>query len=97
MRRTNTQTIKQAIDLFLEENSILTDKLAETKLVNSWGKILGTLTERYTSNIYVHKRVLFVTLTSAALKSELMMCREKLISRLNEEAGQEVITDIVFN
>ncbi len=97
MRRTNTQTIKEAIDLFLEENSILTDKLAETRLVNSWGKILGTLTERYTTNIYVHKKTLYVSLSSAVLKSELMMCREKLISRLNEEAGKEVISDIIFS
>ncbi len=97
MRRTNTQTIKEAIDLFLEENSILTDKLAETRLINSWGKVLGILTERYTSNIYIHKKTLYVSLSSAVLKSELMMCREKLISRLNEEAGKEVITEIVFN
>ena len=96
MRRTNTQTIKEALDLFLEENSILTDKLAETRLVNSWSKILGPLTERYTTNLYIRKKILYVSLSSAVLKSELMMCREKLISRLNEEAGKEVIEDIVF-
>ena len=96
MRRTNTQTIKEALDLFLEENSMLTDKLAETRLVNSWSKILGSLTERYTTNLYVRKRVLYVNLSSSVLKSELMMCREKLISRLNEEAGKDVIEDIVF-
>lgn len=97
MKRTNTQTLKEALNLFLEENSILTDKLAETRLINSWGKILGTSTERYTTNIYIHKKVLYVHLSSSVLKNELMMCREKLISRLNEEAGKEVITDIVFN
>ncbi|MDR1370852.1 MAG: DUF721 domain-containing protein [Dysgonamonadaceae bacterium] len=96
MRRTNTQTIKEAIDLFLEENLTLTDKLAELRLINSWGKILGILAERYTTNIYIHKKILYVGLSSAALKNELMMCREKLISQLNEEAGKEVIIDIVF-
>ena len=96
MRRTNTQTIKEAIDLFLEENSTLTDKLAETRLVNSWSKILGSLTERYTTNLYVRNKILYVSLSSAVLKSELMMCREKLISRLNEEAGKDVIVNIVF-
>ena len=96
MRRTNTQTIKEAIDLFLEENSMLTDKLAEIRLLNSWGKILGSLTERYTTNLYIRKKILYVSLSSAVLKSELMMCREKLISRLNEEAGKDVIEDIVF-
>jgi hypothetical protein len=96
MRRTNTQTIKEAIDLFLNENSILTDKLAEIRLINSWGKILGSITEQYTTNIYIHKKTLYVQLSSSILKNELMMCREKLISRLNEEAGKEVIKDIVF-
>jgi len=96
MRRTNTQTIKEALDQFLEENSMLTDKLAETRLVNSWSKILGSLTERYTTNLYIRKKILYVSLSSAVLKSELMMCREKLISRLNEGAGKDVIEDIVF-
>ncbi|GHU91312.1 hypothetical protein FACS1894155_10830 [Bacteroidia bacterium] len=97
MKRTNAQTIKEAINLFLEENSVLTDKLAETGLINSWGKILGSITERYTTNIYIHKKILYVQLSSSILKNELMMCREKLISRLNKEAGKEVIIDIIFN
>ena len=97
MRRTNTQTLKEILDQFLEENSMLTDKLAETRLVNSWSKILGSLTERYTTNLYIRKKVLYVSLSSAVLKSELMMCRKKLISRLNEEAGKDVIEDIVFH
>ena len=96
MKRTNTQTIKEAIHLFLEENATLTDKLAETRLINSWSKILGSMTERYTTNIYIHKKTLYITLSSSILKNELMMCREKLISRLNEEAGKETITNITF-
>jgi hypothetical protein len=37
-----------------------------------------------------------VHLTSPILRQELMMTRETLVRRLNEKAGAQVITDIVF-
>ncbi len=96
MKRTYPLSIKEALDLFLEENTALTEKLAENRLIKSWGRILGPISERYTSNIYIRNRILYVQLSSSVLKSELMMCREKLVSRLNEAVGREVIGDIVF-
>jgi hypothetical protein len=37
-----------------------------------------------------------VHLTSPVLRQELMMTRQILVRRLNEKAGAQVITDIVF-
>ncbi len=96
MKRTHTQTIREVLDVFLEDHPVLTTKLAETRLINAWSKVLGNLTVQYTSKIYIKNQVLYVHLTSSVLRSELTMCREKLITRLNNEAGREVISDIVF-
>lgn len=96
MRRTETKSLGSALDEFLQENPILVEKLAETRLLNSWEKVLGAGVSRYTASMYVKKRRLYVKLTSAVLKSELMMSREKLVQNLNAEAGREVIDEIVF-
>jgi hypothetical protein len=96
MRRTNTQSIGELLKDFLSENPQLDIKLAENRLINAWGEVLGNLTLRYTTNIYVRNRTLHVHLSSAVLRGELMMCREKLIQTLNEKAGMYVIKDIVL-
>jgi hypothetical protein len=51
---------------------------------------------QYTRNVYVKNHVLYVSLTSSVLRSELLLCREKLIKSLNEYAGAEAIRDIVI-
>jgi hypothetical protein len=50
----------------------------------------------FTQQIYIKNQSLYVHLTSPILRQELMMTRETLVRRLNEKAGAQVITDIVF-
>ena len=96
MKRTETKVLSRVLDDFFEGNPLLQEKLAETKLLNSWGKALGAGVEHYTESLYVKKRCLYVRLTSSVLKNELMMCREKLVQNLNDAAGRSVIDGIVF-
>jgi len=96
MRRVNTQGIGTVLDSFFEQNPKLADKLAEVRLIDAWKTVLGNAVSRFTDNLYIKKRTLYVRLTSSVLKSELMMCREQLIIKLNREAGREVIDSIML-
>jgi len=96
MKRVNTQTIATVLDSFWDENPKLADKLAEVRLIDAWKTVLGAAVSRYTDNLYIKKRTLYVRLTSSVLKSELMMCREPLIDKLNKEAGREIIDSITL-
>ena len=96
MKRINTQTIGTVLDAFFEQNPKLADKMAEVRLINSWKTIMGSSISRYTDNLFIKKRTFYVRITSSVLKSELMLCREQLIKKLNEEAGREVIDSIIL-
>jgi len=96
MKRINTQLIGTVLDDFFVQNPELADKLAGVRLINSWKTVLGPAISRYTDNLYIKKRTLYAHLTSSVLKSELLMCREQLISKLNNEAGRDVIDSIMF-
>ena len=67
---------------FFEDNTELYEKMMEIQ---------------YTRNIYVRDKVLHVSLTSSVLRSELTLCRERLVKSLNDYAGASVITNIVFH
>ena len=96
MKRVNAQVIGTVLDDFFVENPELADKLAEMRLINSWKTVLGPSVARFTENLFIKKRTLYVHLTSSVLKSELMMCREQLTEKLNNEAGRDVINSIIL-
>ena len=95
MPRSNDQSLGDAIRQFLHSYH-LEDKLNETKIIKSWGKIVGPMVEKHTHGLYIHNRILFITVDSAALRQELSYSRSKLVKALNEEVKNTVIEDIVL-
>lgn len=95
MRNKNEQTLKEVIDQLLKVYKI-GGKLNEVNLISSWEKQMGPMIARHTKDIFISNKVLFVTLDSAALRSELSYAKGKIVSMLNTEAGTEVITDVIF-
>lgn len=71
-------------------------KLKESRLEKQWEELLGKNAASLTSKLYIKDRVLFVHLNSSVLRNELLMMRETLIKRINEKAGEELITKIVL-
>jgi predicted nucleic acid-binding Zn ribbon protein len=95
MRRSKTLTLAEVISDYKKEMKI-DGKLREVALVGSWEKIAGRAVASRTTRIYVREGILFVHFKSSVIRSELLMMKESIRARLNEEAGSEIITDIVF-
>ena len=95
MKKQDAQPIGQLIRAFLRSES-LESPLNERRLINAWSEVLGPTISSYTRDISIKNQVLFVHLTSAVLRQELMMERKRLVARLNEHVKAQVITDIVI-
>lgn len=95
MKRNNAEQIGVLIRNFLRQESLETP-LNEKRLIASWPEILGPVIASYTREIYIRNQVLYVHLTSAALRQELMMGRDLLVRNLNRHVGAQVITNIIF-
>ena len=91
----NEQSLKSVISEFFKV-SRLSGKLAEQKIIDGWEKIMGKMIAKHTKQISISNKKLFLQLDSAPLKQELFYSREKIIKMLNEEAGEDVIQEIVF-
>jgi predicted nucleic acid-binding Zn ribbon protein len=94
MRKNQTQNISEIISLILKQNG-LDDKLAEVRAIRSWEELLGKTVARYTRNLYIKDKTLYISLNSSIVRNELLMIRDELIKRLNEKAGKKVIEKIV--
>lgn len=95
MRRSNTQKLSDILKEYIEENR-LHKKLTEVDLIASWEKVVGKTIAKYTESLRITNGTLFIKTTSPALRSELVMMKEQLKTRLNEQAGELIIKEIVF-
>ncbi|MBI3502877.1 MAG: DUF721 domain-containing protein [Bacteroidetes bacterium] len=92
---TNEQNIKEAVNEFLKSTR-LGKKLSEQKIISGWEKIMGKMIAKHTKEVSIINKKLFLSLDSAPLKQELFYARSKIIGMLNEEAGEEIIQEIIF-
>jgi hypothetical protein len=95
-RASNQQPLKEVIADWLSKHP-MARKAKETQIIHLWGDILGPMISRHTTSISFHGGRLQVKLDSAALRNELAYARTKIISDLNAELGEEMVTELVLN
>ena len=95
IKRENDFTLKEVIERLLKVYN-WDSHLDEAKLKDSWEKVVGGIIGKHTMNLYIKNRILYVSLDSAVIRSELLMSRSKIVQMLNDEVGKKVIEDMVL-
>ena len=96
MFRRNTQALNEVIRDFFEDNTELYDRILQIRIQRAWGDVLGPTIRDYTQQVFIKHRTLYVSITSAVLRSELLLCKDRLVKSLNDYAGATVIDEIVI-
>ena len=94
-RSTKALPLKQAIEDMLELYK-LKSKFNETYIISYWEQIMGTVISSRTTEIYIKERKLFIQLDSAPLRNELLLAKNKIVSMINKEVGEDIIEDVIF-
>lgn len=87
--------IGDAIRQFLNQSRIKGD-IQAMQVEEVWEKVMGKTIARYTDNLKVINKTLFITTNVAPLKQELLYQKEKIIQRINEALGDKVIEEVVI-
>jgi predicted nucleic acid-binding Zn ribbon protein len=95
MKRSNTQNIKEVVDQLLDQLQIK-QKLKEIEAINTWKDMMGKTVARHLKDVTIHRRVMFVRLTSSIVRAELNMMRSAMVKAVNDRVGETVIDDIVI-
>ena len=96
MIRRKTAQIGEMLRLFWQENPELYHKMLEERVQRLWGELFGPSIAKYTTNVYIKNRVLYVHMTSSVVRSEMIAMRKRLVITLNEHAGSDVIDDVMI-
>ena len=95
-KKKNPVSVKNVIDKILL-NKKLNNGLLELRIKDAWKNVMGKNVNTYTTNIKLNKEIIFVKLSSAPLKNELVYRSDTIIKLLNNELGQERIKEIKFH
>ena len=95
MKRIEAETVGEIITRLLKAEN-LEEKFDEQRVAALWPDIVGQGINRYTVDRYVRCGVLYVTISSAPLRNELMLNRSRLVDRINDFIGKRVIREVVF-
>jgi len=88
-------SIGDAIRQFLQ-GSRLKGEIQALQINNVWEQVMGKTVAKYTENLKVINRTLFVTTSVAPLKQELSYQKEKIKLRVNEALGEKMIDEVVI-
>ncbi|GGF02828.1 DUF721 domain-containing protein [Hymenobacter cavernae] len=94
-RRADIVPLKDGITALLKAYR-LQGKLNEVTVVSSWERIMGKAVALKTQEVYVSNHKLFVRLSSAPLKHELVMAKTRVVEIINAEIGEQVIQEVIF-
>ncbi|HEY9560071.1 MAG TPA: DUF721 domain-containing protein [Anseongella sp.] len=95
MKTGNEHSMKEAVNKLLETYRIK-QKFQETSVVAHWEEIMGTTIASRTSELFIRDGKLFLKLESSVLRNELRMARQKIVDLLNDRAGTQVISEVIF-
>lgn len=85
--------IGDVLDSFVTQRKI-ENGYNEVSIQKFWQVKMGTMINKYTTNITLNNKVLKVYISSSSLKQELNYSKPKIMSLLEEEFGPEYVEEI---
>jgi predicted nucleic acid-binding Zn ribbon protein len=93
--RSNDKSLKEAIEQMLQVYKIKR-RFDETGVIASWPDLVGKSVANRTKELFIHDKKLFLRIESSVIKNQLVLMRQLIINKINEDAKTILIEDIVF-
>ncbi len=94
MARHNDRKIDALLSEFIASNDRISNGYHASMIDKIWKDEMGPVIAGYTSRVTFSEGILKVYVTSAPLRKELSMGKDKVIQNLNQAIGSTVILDV---
>lgn len=96
IKKTNDKPIKDVLAEYIGASKKLARGYDKLRIEEAWRTCFGPTISSFTSKVYFANGKLEVYLTSAPLRKELSMSKDKIIARLNETLKDGVVKEVVL-
>ena len=95
MKQTHPKLIGSAIASALQQLG-MGSRIKQYEVLDAWPRIVGDQIAKVATAERIESGKLFVHVTRAAWRNELVFLKKALVVKINKEMNQEVVKDIVF-
>ncbi len=95
MKRENTQLIAEIIKEFVKEER-LEEGLYRARLFKAWDIVVGVNGAAATTNKFFRDGILYCTINSSILRTQMYYRKEDIIFQLNKMLSSTVVTKLVL-
>lgn len=94
-RTANEEKLSNVVNDFIDQTG-LRQKFQEQEILQNFKEIMGPFLMKKVQKSYVRNQKLYLKLSSAAFKQELIMQKTNLLLQLNTKIGYEYLIDLVL-
>lgn len=94
-RSERSQELSEVINRLLKAYR-LDGKMKELDIINAWEEMMGKAVAYRTEKLSIQNKILYIKLNSSVMRDELLYGKQVIIERVNQKAGEQLITDIWF-
>lgn len=95
MKRENTQLIKDILQEFIKEEH-LEDGLLRLKIFKVWDLVVGEAGARATSNKFFRDGVLYCTINSSIIRTQLYYRKDDIALQMNKMLNDNIVSKIIL-
>ena len=95
MKEDPIKSFRNAFKDFLKEEN-LEHTYKQKKLIANWEQIMGKTIASRTQKLFFSDNILFIKLSSAPLKNEMLTAKPQIMEILSKEVGKDEIMDVRF-
>ena len=95
MRRTKAVLFGDVLNEFFSRPYVAA-KIAEAKLPETWREVVGERVAEQTTSIKLENHVLYVSVRSSIIRSELFYRRDALAAEINRVAGMRLVNVVII-
>ncbi len=94
--KTGQLSIADAIDKMFQKYH-LSDRVTLSMVRKNWAEITGATISKYTTDLYIRNKVLYVKVSNSTIKQELNYNKSTLLLSINQFFKKQILQDIVIN
>ena len=93
MKEDSIKNFRTAFKQFLKEEN-LEHTFKQKQLINRWEDLMGKTIASRTTKLFFKDKTLFIKLSSAPLKQEMLHSRDKILALIQENMGSAEVNDV---
>lgn len=95
MKRVKAQPISHLLRDYLRQEGLETPLLQHRLTTIAWPAVVGDYIANHTEKITIYNQTLYVQISSAAARQEIVLQRSDLVTKLNNYVDAYIISNIV--